>query len=56
MVVANEGTSFGIKVILMTTGSVHIHVEASVTVSRWKLAVHIWAACTDNHQGSERSL
>lgn len=34
MVVANEGTSFGIKVILMTTGSIHIHVEASVTVSR----------------------
>lgn len=56
MVVANEPTSFGTEVILVTTGSIHMHAEASVTVSRWMLAVHIWAASTDHHQGSERSL
>lgn len=56
MAVSKEPTSFRIKVILMTTGCIHIHVETSVTVSEWKLAVHIWAGCTDHQQGPERSL
>lgn len=34
MVVANEPTSLRIKVIQMTTGNIHMHVEASVVVSR----------------------
>lgn len=48
--VAKEPTSFEIRVILMTRRCIHIHVETRMTVTEWKLAVHIWPGCIDHDQ------